>query len=319
MLRLNCEIIIQGTKRWTVRKVHSVRIEGDSSELSDTCKVELPKNIRWAESKDCPVRRGDSIEVWLGYEDKLERRFVGYVKNVRAGVPTVLTAEDSMFLLRKQRIKKKLYTNTTINKILEDIVPDSVRLKVSGEISVSSWRTTADTVAGEIEEMADSFPIKIFFEIDTDGKPTMFVFSAWIDGRENCGEFSDRKNIIEHDLEYHRSEDVRVRIKGVSKLPNGKKIEYEEGEGDHITKNYYDLTLEQLKKVVKEEIKMVKWDGLKGSFTTFGKPEIKKMSTVDLDIEGVSKARYIVKGVNVDFGMNGYRQDVELQRKVVDL
>lgn len=40
---------------------------------------------------------------------------------------------------------------------------------------------------------------------------------------------------------------------------------------------------------------------------------------MDLKIEGAQKGRYVVKGVNVEFSTSGYRQDVELQRKVTDL
>ncbi len=325
MLVPTCKILIKrvddnlDVKQWTIERVHGVKITGDSQTFADTCRIELPKNIKWAQSEECPIRRGDIVEVYMGYNDMMQKRFAGWVSEVKAGVPTVITCMDDVFLLRSVTIKKKLYTNTSINEIIEDIVPKTVRVKISGEIKIASWRTTAETVAGEIGEMEDSFPIKAFFELDEDDEPTLFIFTAWIDGRRNAGSFEETKNIISHNLEYRRSEDVKVRIKGVSHLVNGKTIEYTEGDGEEITKNYYNLTMAELKEMVKQEIKREKWSGLNGSFETFGMPKVKKTDTVDLKIEGVRKGRYVVKGVSVKFDNGGYRQEVELQRKVVDL
>ena len=307
MLRLSCEIKIYRVednlqvKQWTIRNVNSVKITADSETFADTCRIEMPKNVKWAQDKDCPIRRGDKVEVWLGYNERMTKRFSGWVRDVKAGVPTVITCEDDVFLLRKVTIKKKLYTNTTINEIIKDIIPETVRVEISGEIKIASWRTTAETVAGE------------------DGEPTLYIYTAWINGRKNAGEFVETKNIISHNLEYRRSEDVKVRIRGVSHMANGTKIEYVEGDGDEVTKNYYNLSMAELQEMVKQEIKAEKWSGLSGAFETFGQPIVRKGYMVDLQLEGVRKARYIVKGVEVKFGVDGYRQEIETQRKVVDL
>lgn len=324
MLGLDCKILIysvleEDIKQWTIDRVQSVKITGDSTTFADTCRIELPKNIKWAQSEDCPIRRGDIVEVYLGYNNNMKKRFQGWVRDVKAGVPTVITCEDDVYLLRNVRIKKKLYTKTTINKILEDIMPATIRMKISGEIKISAWKTTAETVAGEIEQLTENLPLKAFFVLDEDGGNTLMVYTSWIDGRKNAGEFTETTNIISHNLEYRRSEDVKIRIKGVSHQSNGQTITYTEGEGEEVTKNYYELTMEELKAMVKQEIKREKWSGLNGSFETFGQPIIQKADTVDLKIEGVKKGRYVVKGVNVNFGQDGYRQEVELQRKVVDL
>jgi hypothetical protein len=319
MLRECCKIEIDNSqKKWTIERVHQIKITGDSSTLADTCSIELPKNIKWAEDKDCPIKRGDKVSVWLGYNEQLKLRFVGYVLDVKAGIPIVLKCEDSVFLLRNTSMKKKLYKNTTINNILKDLLPKGIRVKVSGEVKINSWKTTAETVAGEISLLCESYPLTIFFELDDDDKPTLFVFTSWINGRKNTGTFTDTTNIISHNLEYRRSEDVKVRIKGISRMTNGKKIEYIEGDGQVIIKNYYDLSMDDLKVMVKNELKRMKWEGLTGKFKTFGQPIVKKMNTVDVLIDGIRKARYIVKGVDVEFGQDGYKQEIELQRKVVD-
>lgn len=323
MLRLNCEISIYhvpegstSVEKIIIRNVHSVKIKGDGDTLADTCEIEMPKRTLWIRENNCPIHRGDKVEIYLGYNDIKEKRFVGWVKDVTAGIPTIIKCEDDVFVLRSTTIKKKLYTNTTINKIIEDILPAGIRVKFGGEMKIASWRTTATTVAGEIEELAESFPIKAFFALDDDGEPTLFVHTVMTDGRRNAGTFEEAKNIISHNLEYRRAEDVKIRIKGVSRQANGKTIEYSEGDGQEITKNYYNLTMEELKAMVKKEIKAEKWSGLNGTFETFGRPMVRKGDTVDLKIEGTQKARYVVKGVTVSFGTGGYRQELETSRKI---
>ncbi len=82
MYRLTAKIEITGSKSWKFDKVTEVDITLDTEQLTDTCKITLPKRIKWDGEAEIPVKRGDSIKVWLGYGDDLELAFVGYVRNV---------------------------------------------------------------------------------------------------------------------------------------------------------------------------------------------------------------------------------------------
>jgi hypothetical protein len=303
---------------WSFDRVHSIKIDANKGTIGDTCEIMLPKNIKWVSYNDIPINRNDDVRIYLGYNDRLSLRFVGKVKDVSAGVPTKITCEDYAFVLRQHQIKKKTYLHCEVGALLKDILPQGIRYKVSGVIQIGDYKTTADTVAGEIALLCDNYPVTAFFELDDDNEPTLFVYSSYMDGRREAGRFSDRELIINHSLEYQRAEDTKIRIKGISHQTKGKNITYEEGDGDTSTRNYYNLSIEELKDAVKSEIKRLKYDGLKGSFTTFGQPIVRKFDVVDLDIEGVQPARYQVKGLTIDFGQNGYRQNIELQRKVIN-
>lgn len=328
MLRVCCKIEItrswiqesgaDALTVWNIDRVANVSITGDSDTLADTCRIELPRNAKWVGSGNVPIRRGDDVVVWLGYNEKLDKRFVGKVKEVSAGTPTVITCEDMMFVLRQKSIKKKLYTKCEVGALLKDILPAGIKYETSGKIEIGDYRTTATTVAGELALLYDNCHIKSFFELNEKGAPVLYVYSIFAKERNVSGTFATSKNVISHNLEYKRADDVRIRVKGVSTFLNGKKIEYSEGDGDERTINYYNLNMAQLKVAVKNELKRLKWDGLNGTFETFGKPVVRKMDVLDLEIEGVTPARYQVKAVNVDFGQNGYRQKIELQRKVLN-
>lgn len=329
MLRWVCRIEIvrpwvdeQGVEAatvWTIKKVANIKIAGDSETLADTCRIELPRNTKWMGSGSIPIRRGDDVTVWMGYNDKLDKRFVGKVREVSAGTPTVITCEDMMFVLRQRSIKKKLYRNCEVGDLLKDIIPAGIKYETSGKIEIGDYRTSASTVAGELGLLYDNCHIRSFFELDENDAPVLYVYSVFAKERNVSGKFESGKNVIGDNLEYKRAEDVNIRIKGVSTFLNGTKIEYSEGDGDERTINFFNLSMTQLKVAVQNELKRLKWDGLRGTFETLGRHVVKKMDVLDLAIEGVTPARYQVKAVDVEFSTSGgYRQRVELERKVYD-
>ena len=47
MYRLTAKIEIDGAKRWTLENVTEVEITLDMEQLTDTCKITLPKRLKW--------------------------------------------------------------------------------------------------------------------------------------------------------------------------------------------------------------------------------------------------------------------------------
>lgn len=309
-----------GAATWTIDKAESIEITGDGETMQDTCTIKLPRNARWGVSgNEIPVRRGDSVRVWLGYDGVLQLRFSGYVKDVAAKTPTVITCEDEMFILRQKSAKKLSYTSCTLRQVLDDQLEglSIARSDDNAEVQLGALRIEATTVAGVLSELKKNYGITSFFAL-VDEVPTLFCFTVFPGLRRNAGRFAEGVNIIDNSLEYRRSEDVEVKIHGVSIAEDNSRIEYSEGEGEERTIYRYGLSLEELKVAVKDELKREKWSGLQGDFTTFGKPRVEKMDVVDLE-SGGAKGRYQVKGVNISFGSDGYRQKIELKQKVSDI
>lgn len=324
MLNLGCKINITrewnfGNSEWVVENVNSIEITMDSDTLADTCKIVLPKNTEWVGYKEIPIRRGDKVVVDMGYDGELVKRFEGFVSVVSAKTPTTITVEDWMFKLRQKNVKRKTYKNCKLSTLLKDILPGDVKCVLSGDVSIGDYRTTATTVAGELGELKKNCGIRSFFEL-VDGKPILYVYTVFPEKRINAGVF-DKDVIIENNLEYRRKDDVLVRIKGTSILSHNKRITYEEGDSGGETRDVtaYGLTLAELKVFVKNWIKKLKFDGLRGDFKTFGEPVVRKMDVIDMVVEGVIPATYQVKGVVVSFGMDGYRQKIILENWIKDL
>lgn len=332
MIRLCCRVEIRrewldeegllGASTWTVEKVESIEITGDGDSLQDTCVIKLPKNARWGVSgSEVPIRRGDNVRVWLGYDGVLKLRFVGYVKEVAAKTPTVITCEDEMMRLRQRAAKQKMYNSVTLSQLLDEQLEgmDIVRYdrESEAEVQLGSLRIEATTVAGVLSELKQNYGITSCFAL-VDEVPTLYCFTVLPALRRNAGRFEEGVNIISNSLEYRRSEDVQVKIKGVSIQEDNSRIEYTEGEGEERTIYRYGLNMNELKVAVKNELKRDKWSGLQGDFETFGMPRVEKMDVLDLYAAG-TRGRYRVKGVNVSFGSGGYRQKIQLKERLVEL
>lgn len=332
MMRLEClveikrewedEGVVSGSV-WTMRHVESVEITGDGETLGDTCVVKLPRKAKWGNyGEEVPIRRGDQVRVYLGYNGVMELRFIGYVRDVSAKTPIVITCEDEMFTLRRKSAKRKVYNNCTLKELLDDQLEgmNIARYKDANnseqKVVLGDVRIEATTVAGVLNELKENFGITSYFAIVNEA-PVLFSFAIFPDLRRNAGVFKEGKNIIENSLEYRRSDDVQIKIRGISIQEDNSRIEYAEGEGSERIIYRYNLSMEELKVAVKNELKREKWNGLSGDFTTFGKPRVEKMDVVDIECSG-AKGRYQVKGVNISFGSNGYRQKIELKRRVTE-
>lgn len=331
MLKLGCRIriwrerevdgVVTGTE-WVIRSVESIEITGDGNTLADTCTIRLPKATQWIEG-EIPVRRGDNVEVWLGYNENLKPRFIGYVKDVSAKTPTVITCEDEMMKLRQKQAKRKVYANVTLTELLQDQFSGlSVAWKNdiigSQEVRLGLVKVEATTVAGLLQDLKQNFGVKSGFLLDEYGQPKFYAYVIYPEQRRLAGRFEEGQNIISNSLEYRRAEDVQVKVRGISIQEDNSRIEYVEGEGEERTIYRYGLTMEELKEAVRVELRREKWSGLSGNFETFGEPRVEKLDAVDL-VVGNAKGRYQVEGVNVKFGSGGYRQAIEVRRKLSDI
>jgi hypothetical protein len=93
-------------------------------------------------------------------------------------------------------------------------------------------------------------------------------------------------------------------------------VEVGDKDGEQRTFNYYNLSKPDLETVANTELQKLKYNGYKGSFSTFGTPVVKHGDTVTL-IDRLYPERegtYSVKAVNTGFGTSGYRQTVFLDR-----
>ena len=316
MYRLTAKIEITGSKSWKLDKVTEVEITLDTEQLTDTCKITLPKRIKWDGVAEMPVRRGDGVKVWLGYDDDFQLAFSGYVRDVGFKTPVVLMCEDEMFKLKQLPAVKKAYKSVTIETLLKD-QGISYRLNVMGEQSLGQYRVTADTVASLLGHLREN-GIRSFFRYEN-GEPVLYCGVLFEREDSPTQVFETGVNIIsDQSLEQQQAENIRLRVKAISLMPNNKKIKVEVGDadGEHRTLHTYNKTESELKAWAEQEIKRLKRDGLKGSFTTFGAKLVDKLTAIGIKIDGEKKGVYQVAKNVIKYGTGGFRQEITLGARI---
>lgn len=316
MFRLCAKIEIKGDRAWSFNFVNAVEITRDTEKLTTKAKITMPKKVKWDKADKIPVKRGDSVKISLGYDDNLQTAFVGYVRDVGFKTPIVITCEDEMFKLKQMPTKKKAYRSVSLETLLKD-QGISYRLNIMGEQALGAYRVTADTVAALLGKLSEQ-GIRSFFRYE-DGAPVLYCGVLFERDTRPAQVFKTGLNIIsDQSLQQQKAENMRLRVKAVSLMPDNKKIKVEVGDadGEHRTLHTYNKTESELKAWAEQEIKRLKRDGLTGSFTTFGHTLVDCLDAIGIVIDGVKSGVYQVKKNIVKYGDGGYRQEITLGLRV---
>jgi len=305
MFKLCAKIEITGERCWDIGFVSAVEIVRDTEKLTAEAKITLPKKMKWNGSAEIPVHRGDSVRIYLGYNGNLQLAFVGYVRDVGFKTPVVITCEDDMFKLKQMPAQKKAYRSVTIETLLKD-QGITYRLNVMGEQSLGAYRVTADTVAALLGRLSEQ-GIRSFFRYEN-GEPVLYCGVLFDRDSTPSQVFRSGLNIIsDNSLQQQKAENMRLRVKAVSLMPNNKKIKVEVGDadGEHRTLHTYNNTERELKAWAEQEVKRLKRDGLTGSFTTFGASLVDPLDAIGIIIDGSKMGVYQVKKNVIKYGDSG--------------
>ena len=316
MFRLCAKIEIKGDRAWSFDFVNAVEITRDTEKLTTEAKITMPKKVKWDKADKIPVKRGDSVKISLGYDDNLQTAFVGYVRDVGFKTPIVITCEDEMFKLKQMPTKKKAYRSVSLETLLKD-QGIGYRLNIMGEQALGAYRVTADTVAALLGKLSEQ-GIRSFFRYEDD-TPVLYCGVLFERDTRPAQVFKTGLNIIsDQSLQQQKAENMRLRVKAVSLMPDNKKIKVEVGDadGEHRTLHNYNKTESELKAWAEQEIKRLKRDGLTGSFTTFGHTLVDCLDAIGIVIDGVKSGVYQVKNNVVKYGDSGYRQEITLGLRV---
>ena len=319
MLKLCSEITIEGDKTWLFNAVADCNIVEDVSTLTDTCEIQLPKKIKWqeavAKNGKPPIKRGDKITIKLGYDGDLQTRFTGFIRSVDAKVPITIKCEDGMFVLKSHKVKPKAFKNASLHEIVSYLLEGtSIQFQLMDkDIKVGNWRLTKTHASEELQELKEKMMLSSYFR-RINGESILYIGLAYpLDNRKKV-KFMHGKNIIDENFEYRNKEDIRVRCEAQSFNAKNKKVTYEYGDkdGDVIKIRMDGLTENELKKYAIEAVERYKQSGFKGSFETFGQPEVSKCDMVEIHASDGNSGVYLVKKLEIEFGTNGYRQKIEL-------
>ncbi len=336
MKTLQSEILI-GNFRFNY--VTNVSIQSGWDIFTDTATITLPNKFR-KDNKDVIAgannlfKRGDRVEISLGYFPTLKTRFKGFISEVIPDSPLVIRCEDRMFLLKQENLASRVFVDTTIKEVIDYAT-------ASQDITIEFDDPNAGIGTFQIDNNSFLSAVDVFSVLkSTLGYKTYFEndilqvrFLNSIKSLEKPAiKMGFQRNIIDSRLIFQRDDDRKLVIKGTSKQKDntiitlfgfkvkGEVVISESPQTGAIVKeiNDPDLTKSELETFIRENIDDYIYTGVKGSFVTFLEPLVNHSDKIDLDDPKFPEkdGRYLIKKVNTDFGIDGGRQVIELQNKV---
>ena len=329
-LLLTCRITI-GAYQFT--RTSGVEIQSSWKTIGDTATLKMYGYAN-LENADGSITRhaalekvfkvGDQVTIELGYDGVLRTEFTGYIAEISAKIPIELRCEDEFFHLKRQKVNRT-WQNTTLADILKDLLPTASLSQNIPKLSISCFRADRTTAYGVLKELKDSYLLAAYFRQNKlfVGLPYTEFTSADTSIKGGLAKYAFQQNIINDELRYSAKEDVRMKVKVVALHQNGKKTTVPDvGDPDGVERTVVLHTettdVAELKRVGLQKLADMKYDGYRGTFTTFGEPYLIHSGTAELTdpLRPERTGRYLVDSVNTSFGPQGFRREVEPSKRV---
>lgn len=311
MLVLNCKIEFEGERKWTLNHVNNIKIERNSESLMDWCEIELPSKIRWDQKRDCPLKRGDKVTIWLGYGNDLELAFKGLVLQIYNLEKLVIYCGDEMQLLRFKEIQNGTLTTKWFIEVLKKEVEDVIL--GDEKIDVGQIYFKGVSIGFLLSELYSKYRVRSGFVIKND--KARFYFGN-VNNESIRAVFDLEGNVIKNGLKKNRAIDTGIHLVTVSNDARNKKYRVGSYFGappyKKVFYRYYGLTEDELKKEHRRLEKEYYFRNYSGTLTVFGGRLIEKFDLVGIKENGEKRGVYeVVKNI-ITFGINGYRQTITI-------
>lgn len=343
MFRLFSQITINGT---TFQGVNNLEIESSWQNLTDTCTIQLANNFKRngrniTVGEDGFFKRGDQVSVSFGYFPDLVLEFEGYIRKIFVDNLITIECEDASFLLKQNTVTFS-DREVTAQSLLDEILSTGTSTDGANEVSLfhetvdaelGKFRVTRVTPAQVLEELRKKYGLVSYIR-----SGVLRVGLAYYLDEAVRHNFSLEDNVIENNLEFIDVNELKPAVLGLNTKDDNEVIEkwayyevdkteptiadekpdgYAQTDEIHIKEEIGVKSLEsQIVNILNNRIST----GIRGSFTTFIEPSVKHGDKVNLisrkfpEKEGV----YLVKKVVKNFGLSGGRQEITLDRKVLD-
>ncbi len=285
--------------------------------LTDTATLVFPRPVKYQDKRlEEVVKRGDDVLIKLGFDTVLSQRFKGYINTVNPNQLVEIGCEDEMWKWKQKPVQPHSWQDASLGDVLKycgftdyELLGDSVHI---GAWQIDKRVTSA---AGVLAKLKDEVHVPSFFR---DGK--LYVGKPYNNKLSVEHLFAFNHNIISHDLEYKRKDEVRIQVKAISKTVKGKDLTVTIGDdqGETHTLHYFELSETELKRRATEEMELLKYDGWRGKMKVFGEPVIHHGDVIKLiDPDDREKdGKFFVDRVEAtNDTTQGYVQDVTIGLK----
>lgn len=354
MLRPKCNITITKStgEQVSFNFVTQFEINEGYEFLTNTAQLILPRKITQTgiplfTGTDPLFKRKDKIKIEAGYFPNSRTLFEGYISHVSANVPTRLECEDNMFLMKQfkitypkeftvQRTSSKtgrplknariISENIKLSQLMGNIFEegqyqdmlDGISFEILDDINLGQFRATNATPAQVFEKLRTAYGLFTYFV----GNKLYCGFANNAGGTNEATFKMEKVCINSNELDYQRAEDITIRVKYISILPDNTRLEAEAGDssGEQRTYHVYNVTSQaDLQKMAQKRVDEYKYTGFRGYFETFGEPYLTHGDRLTMESTKLPERNgtYLIKSVRRLFGVEqGFRQLLELGVKI---
>lgn len=334
-LKQTCNILFEtkdGT-RYRLRGLHAYEGKKSVHQIVQTCKLELPLSILYRNNEILErvklidkIKEGDKVTINLGYNDDNKKEFEGYIKRINPKMPLELEIEDSMYLLRKIRLKKSFKKNDVkdvITYILDELYQQQgVRFEMYADIPkvevFNFWMNEANGITA-LQELEDKYLLSSYLT-EIDGKPTLYVGLMYGLKKKTVKYVFNRNTISLDDLKYNKPGDRTFKVEYVHINEAGRETKYEfgdpKGELDK-TVIHGDVSVDTINHMAASKLEGLKAGGYKGGFTTFLIPNVEPADIGNCSDPQFNErgGNYYISTVTTNFG-SGARRKPEIEIKL---
>jgi hypothetical protein len=281
------------------------------------------------------------------YYVELKTKFDGWVAEINPARPMTLKLVDNMYVLQNNLAPNKTWkaSQYTMGKMVKDLVePLGFEVRTNDIITnIGDFVTENETIADVLTRLRKDYKIESWFRGNVLTCSPIVYWPA--DRKEHIFDF--QYNIIEYDLTYQRIDDEQVGMEvfsysyedngtnkdGTKKLKTKrfqKFATYQKGkvkiydsrpsdfQGEIRTLNLFRTPENKLEDAVKRNYNRIFYQGYTGTITVFALPHVKHGDAVILRNPTIPEmaGKYMIKGVENQFGTGGGRQVLTLDMRI---
>lgn len=296
--------------------VNQVEVASSWQNQTTTAKIILPANVKV--NKDAlknAIPKGAPVTIQIGYDGRLNTIFTGFVSRLHAKVPIEIECEDYMWKLKQLQVN-----DTCKNEKLQGFLARNIPYQIECfDITVPKYIASKVTAAQLLDKIKQDFGFPVFVRNGTIMVGKQYdpdhntVHTVVLEGNGNS-------NVAANDLEFTSKDDVKIKVRAISNMDNGKKEEIELGDpdGQERTLNFFNIPKSDLKAITEKEMERLNYDGYRGSITLYGEPFVSHGDILEITNpqENDKTGRYWIDGVTYTLSIGGgIRQEATLGPK----
>lgn len=302
---------------------HSVKIKNTWRETTSVCTIEMPDLKRLIKYD---ILEGDIVKVELsmtpspGNRDNFNAEFTGFVSEIKKSIPFTIVCEDYSFVWKRSQAKNYSYRNKTLKDIFKDIFKDSVIIDQSlPDLTIKQVLFRKMTPFQVLQKIKQTYFITAYFL----GNKLMVGRAYLMETNLPTVGFDLQRNVVRggDDLVFLSKESRKIRVRAVSILPDGSKLEVEIGDngGNLRTFHYSDITSEKkLQELAEIDLEKNKIEGVEGSIKVFGLPFCRHSYLAKIRSEEYPEKNgvYMIEEVGTTFDSKGFKRKIKLGKKM---